>query len=53
LGKPSEPYSAITMVDVLWKHGPSMLQQMHDRHIPWPQLSQTEMANLIAYLNSR
>ena len=53
LGKPSEPYSAITMVDVLWKHGPNMLEKMQARHIPWPQLSQTEMANLIAYLNSR
>ncbi len=53
LGKPSEPYSAITMVAVLWKHGPSMLQQMQERHIQWPRLSQSEMANLIAYLNSR
>jgi hypothetical protein len=41
------------MVDVLWKHGPNMLEKMQARHIPWPQLSQTEMANLIAYLNSR
>jgi cytochrome c2 len=53
LGKPSEPYSAISMVAVLWRHGPAMLQKMQDRHIPWPQLSQSEMANLIAYLNSR
>ncbi|HEV8042863.1 MAG TPA: c-type cytochrome [Bryobacteraceae bacterium] len=53
LGKPSEAYSAITMVAVLWKHGPSMLEKMRERHIPWPQLSETEMANLIAYLNSR
>jgi hypothetical protein len=41
------------MVDVLWKHGPSMLAKMQQEHIPWPQLSQSEMANLIAYLNSR
>ncbi len=53
LGKPSEPYSAIAMVSVLWRHGPNMLHKMQERHIAWPQLSQTEMANLIAYLNSR
>jgi cytochrome c2 len=53
LGKPSEPYSAVSMVALLWRHGPGMLQKMQERHIPWPQFSQTEMANLIAYLNSR
>jgi mono/diheme cytochrome c family protein len=53
LGKPADAYSAISMVAVLWKHGPAMLKRMQDRHIPWPQLSQNEMGNLIAYLNSR
>ena len=53
LAKPSEPYSAIAMVSALWKHGPAMLHKMQERHIAWPQLTQTEMANLIAYLNSR
>ena len=53
LSKPHEPYSAITMVCVLWKHGPAMLRRMRDKHITWPQLTENEMANLIAYLNSR
>lgn len=53
LGKPAEPYSAIAMVAVLWRHGPAMLEKMQQRHVPWPQLTQNEMANLIAYLNSR
>src|SRR5260370_12492806 len=53
LGKTSEPYSAIAMVSVLWRHGPAMLRKMREKHIAWPQLSQNEMANLIAYLNSR
>jgi cytochrome c2 len=53
LTKPPEPYSAISMVSVLWQHGPTMLKRMQERRIAWPQLSQTEMANLIAYLNSR
>jgi len=53
LSKPNEPYSAIAMVAVLWRHGPAMLQRMEEKHIPWPQLTPAEMANLIAYLNSR
>ena len=53
LGKPADSYSAISMVTALWKHGPTMLEKMQEKHIAWPQLNQTEMANLIAYLNSR
>jgi cytochrome c2 len=53
LSKPAEPFSAISIVSVLWRHGPAMLQKMQAKHIAWPQLSQGEMANLIAYLNSR
>lgn len=53
LSKPAQPYSAITMVAVLWQHGPVMLSKMQEKHIAWPQLTQDEMANLIAYLNSR
>ena len=53
LTKPAEQYSAITMVSVLWKHGPRMLHQMQQKNIAWPQLTQTDMVNLIAYLNSR
>jgi len=53
LAKPADPYTAMSMVSVLWKHGPAMLRKMEDKHIAWPQLSQAEMSNLIAYLNSR
>lgn len=53
LAKRSDRYSAIVMVSVLWKHGPVMLRKMQEKQIGWPELSQAEMANLIAYLNSR
>ena len=53
LAKPGEPYSSISMVHVLWQHGPAMLRKMNEKHIAWPQISQNEMANLIAYLNTR
>lgn len=41
------------MVSVLWRHGPQMMEQMKDKGIPWPRFDDAEMANLIAYLNSR
>jgi cytochrome c551/c552 len=53
LSKPAEPYSAISIVSVLWQHGPTMLRNMQAKRIAWPQLSQGEMADLIAFLNSR
>jgi mono/diheme cytochrome c family protein len=53
LSKPAEPYSAISIVSVLWRHGPLMMRKMQEKQIAWPQLSQDQMANLIAYLNSR
>jgi mono/diheme cytochrome c family protein len=53
LAKGADPYSAITMVSALWRHGPAMLSQMEAKHIAWPRVSQQEMTNLIAYLNSR
>jgi len=53
LTKPAEPYSAITMVSVLWRHGPAMFKMMQEKHMAWPQVTPSEAANVIAYLNSR
>jgi mono/diheme cytochrome c family protein len=44
--------SAVSMVSVLWRHGPAMLGQMEARRMPWPRLKSEEMADLIAYLNA-
>jgi mono/diheme cytochrome c family protein len=46
-------YSGITMVSVLWGHGPAMLGQMQAQKIPWPRFDTREMSDLIAYLNVR
>jgi mono/diheme cytochrome c family protein len=41
------------MVSVLWHHGPQMMEQMKGKGIPWPRFDGADMANLIAYLDSR
>ncbi len=48
-----KPYTPTGMVAALWKHGPAMLDRMKSKQIPWPRLSPSDMADLIAYLNSR
>ncbi len=44
-------YTAITMVWALWTHGPKMLQELNLRKQNWPELSEVEMDDLIAFLD--
>lgn len=46
-------FSGATMVSALWRHGPSMLSQMKQQGVPWPRFDGFQMADLIAYLNSK
>jgi mono/diheme cytochrome c family protein len=46
-------FSGITIVSVLWEHGPTMLDRMRKKNIPWPRFETREMSDLIAYLNVR
>jgi cytochrome c2 len=45
--------SAVTMVSALWKHGPKMLAVAQQKNVPWPRFNRDQMADLIAYLNTR
>jgi cytochrome c2 len=45
-------FSGSAMVAALWHHGPQMQEMMRAKNIPWPRFDGTEMADLIAYLNS-
>jgi mono/diheme cytochrome c family protein len=46
------PVQSFSMVAVLWQHGPQMLEGMRARKLAWPGFSDSEMLDLIAYLNS-
>ena len=52
LGKGKDAYSDITMISVLWEHGPRMLAQMEQKKMAWPRFTAPLMSDLIAYLNS-
>ena len=53
LSKRRETLNGDTMVSVLWRHGPQMLDQMQKKGIKWPHFEAREMSDVIAYLNSR
>jgi len=53
LSKSADGYSDVTMISALWEHGPGMLDLMTARKLAWPRFTGQEMADLIAYLNSR
>ncbi len=46
-------FSSATMVSVLTRHGPAMLDSMRAKNLAWPHFSEGEMADLINYLNVR
>ena len=48
----SDPVRAFSMVSVLWQHGPAMLDRMKVKGTAWPHFSESEMVDLISYLNS-
>ena len=53
LAQSTEVFSPITITSAMWRHGPSMLASMKQMGVSWPSFQGSEMADLIAYLNSR
>jgi cytochrome c2 len=50
---PARDFSAAAMISVLWRHGPRMLDQMKTKGLEWPRFNGGQMADLIAFLNSK
>jgi cytochrome c2 len=46
------PLRPFSMASVLWVHGPTILEKLNQSNRPWPHFARSEMADLIAYLNS-
>jgi len=43
--------SPIFMAEVMWNHGPQMLERMRKAKIPWQKMDGKEMDDLMEYLN--
>jgi mono/diheme cytochrome c family protein len=49
----ARPYSEITIISALWKHGPQMFTRMRQSKFVWPRFNnQQQLSDLLAYLNS-
>jgi cytochrome c551/c552 len=46
-------FSSIRMATAVWMHGPAMKVQMDYLEKQWPMLDEADMADLVAFLNSR
>lgn len=53
LRRGERPYSPVSMVAVLWQHGPAMLERMKQQKMAWPRLSPGDVSDLVAYLNDK
>jgi cytochrome c2 len=53
LSKSVEAFSPVTLTVAAWRHGLPMMRSMKQQGVSWPEFKGREMADLIAYLNSR
>ncbi|MBI1739507.1 MAG: cytochrome c [Acidobacteriales bacterium] len=45
-------FTSITLATALWRHGPDMYRKTQQLGLPWPMLSESDLGDLIAFLNS-
>lgn len=46
-------FNSIALAAALWRHGPRMYKQTQDLGVPWPTLAETDVGDLITFLNTR
>jgi cytochrome c2 len=47
----NQTFTATGVAAAVWRHGPAMLDQMQQRGIGWPTLTDRDVGDLIAFLN--
>lgn len=53
LARRAQPLHAIDFLSTLWRHGPSMHARMREQKIAWPTFRDHELADLMAYINTK
>jgi mono/diheme cytochrome c family protein len=44
--------NSVILATALWRHGPEMYRQAQNLGMPWPKLSENDLGDLFAFLNS-
>ena len=52
LGKTVRQSDVTTLITRLWNHAPKMRERFRAKNLPWPQFTESEMNNLVAFLYS-
>ena len=45
-------FNSVTLAAALWRHGPKMFQRAKDLGLSWPTLAETDVGDLMAFLNT-
>ena len=45
-------FNSIALASALWRHGPAMYKRAQDIGLPWPTLAETDVGDLISFLNT-
>jgi hypothetical protein len=45
-------FNSISLAAALWRHGPGMFKHAQDLGLPWPTLAETDVGDLISFLNT-
>ncbi|MBV8817359.1 MAG: c-type cytochrome [Acidobacteriaceae bacterium] len=53
IARGEQVFTPITMVAVVWKHGPAMYAKMQQQKINWPRLTAEDVSDLVSYLNTK
>jgi cytochrome c2 len=48
----SENFNTVRLAATLWQHGPGMLQRTRELKVQWPAITESDVGDLIAFLNS-
>ena len=44
--------TSVTLAGELWRHGPTMYERAQQLKLPWPQLSESDIGDLVVFLNT-
>jgi mono/diheme cytochrome c family protein len=48
----AETFNLVALAEALWRHGPKMYKKTQELGLPWPALAESEVGDLVVFLNT-